>query len=554
MFGSRFTQPAHSSTALRAISQLSFVFVLVAVGWLLWKQVELVGDFRVDDAYISFSFSKNIALGNGPVFSHGVRVEGYSNFFWVLVVALGLLFSPQSDPYPIARILAFLWLLLGLWSTYRLARAHTGRWWSITAVCLVAATTDVVRAATSALETVPFMSALAFGWMVYVREAPENRRWSGYALLPAALMRIDGFLLVGLVVALEAASQVATRPRSVRGFLGWCGGPILIYAAYFGWRWWFYGLPLPSTYYAKTLVDLMEPDRGPSQVWAFLRDYGALAVLPWMMLPVLRGPRKFGIGLFLAVIGQCLYVAKVGGDWMPFRRFFLPMIPLAAVSTVWGMSVLWEDVRHRGVALRAATLVTALACLSFTGQHINALSLDTAEEKGKQAEAEGTKIHTRDNLLATTKLMSYVPRQPGDRLVTDYAGVYSVFTDAYIIDMWGLCTADIALHGGNSGINPIYGKECSSCYARLDPDYFHVMVPIVRNLDSFHSRDQIISQVFQGWPIDQHIGLRQNFVAGRVVEEATGRALWFLERRRPGRLLVPRHPDKGIRVDYPFES
>ncbi|HET9933647.1 MAG TPA: hypothetical protein VFQ35_23240 [Polyangiaceae bacterium] len=35
-------------------------------------QLELVGDFRIDDAYITFSFSKNLAAGNGPVFSHGV--------------------------------------------------------------------------------------------------------------------------------------------------------------------------------------------------------------------------------------------------------------------------------------------------------------------------------------------------------------------------------------------------------------------------------------------------------------------------------------------------
>src|SRR3954465_1658771 len=31
----------------------------------------------IDDSFITFSFSKNLAAGNGPLYSHGVRAEGY---------------------------------------------------------------------------------------------------------------------------------------------------------------------------------------------------------------------------------------------------------------------------------------------------------------------------------------------------------------------------------------------------------------------------------------------------------------------------------------------
>jgi hypothetical protein len=132
--------------------------------------------------------------------------------------------------------------------------------------------------------------------------------------------------------------------------------------------------------------------------------------------------------------------------------------------------------------------------------------------------------------------------------------VFSVFTDAEIIDMWGLCNADIALNGGTNGINSMYGKECAECYARLDPDYFHIVAPMARDLDSFHSVSQVVSNVFQGDAIDRVIHIRRNFTAGRVFEEATGRTLWFLERRRANRPLVKRWPARGIRVDYPFEA
>jgi arabinofuranosyltransferase len=36
----------------------------------------------IDDAYITLRYSKNLLLGNGPVFNIGERVEGYSNFTW----------------------------------------------------------------------------------------------------------------------------------------------------------------------------------------------------------------------------------------------------------------------------------------------------------------------------------------------------------------------------------------------------------------------------------------------------------------------------------------
>lgn len=63
----------------------------------------------------------------------------------------------------------------------------------------------------------------------------------------------------------------------------------------------------------------------------------------------------------------------------------------------------------------------------------------------------------------------------------------------------------------------------------------------------------MLGNIFQGRAIDRVIGLRENFAAGRVVEEATGRVFWFLERRRAERPLVERRPAPGIRVDYPSE-
>src|SRR5512144_1358529 len=40
-----------------------------------------------DDAYISFRYVRNFVEGRGLVFNAGERVEGYTNFLWVLELA-----------------------------------------------------------------------------------------------------------------------------------------------------------------------------------------------------------------------------------------------------------------------------------------------------------------------------------------------------------------------------------------------------------------------------------------------------------------------------------
>src|SRR5262245_28850159 len=41
----------------------------------------------VDDAMTSVVYAKQLALGNGVVFNVGERVEGYTNFLWVVFMA-----------------------------------------------------------------------------------------------------------------------------------------------------------------------------------------------------------------------------------------------------------------------------------------------------------------------------------------------------------------------------------------------------------------------------------------------------------------------------------
>src|ERR1035437_3918387 len=54
--------------------------------------------FVTDDAYISFRYARNLALHGQLVFNLGERVEGYTNFLWTVILALGI----KLDVGPVA--------------------------------------------------------------------------------------------------------------------------------------------------------------------------------------------------------------------------------------------------------------------------------------------------------------------------------------------------------------------------------------------------------------------------------------------------------------------
>jgi len=93
----------------------------------------------VDDAYISYRYAENLAAGRGLVFDPGERVEGYSNFLWVILLALSRILGA---PIPAASLWLGLFLTLGtLVVAADLGRrlAPDSRWGGVPAALLLAA-------------------------------------------------------------------------------------------------------------------------------------------------------------------------------------------------------------------------------------------------------------------------------------------------------------------------------------------------------------------------------------------------------------------------------
>jgi arabinofuranosyltransferase len=534
--------------------RLAWALLALAAG-LFVSQCLVAGDALVDDAFFTFSFARNLAQGHGPVYSHGVRVEGYSAFLWMLVLALPLALAPAAAPVTVARVAGAPFVVLLGWATYRLARlAGASRAASAACVLLLAFNTDLAVAYLTGMETIAFVALLAaaFAAALASLERPDAR-WSlaaPYLAVAVALTRIDGFIScaflagMGLLAALSRRAIEHPARRLVRGW----AVPVSLYAAWFLWRWWYYGLPLPSPYYAKALIPVLLPRRGLEYVADELTGGGlwlGLLALLWLLWRQRLAAALLGGFALLHLV----YVVQVGGDWMPFGRFVLPVVPLLVVLV--GVAV--EELIGRAARARwwlRPTIVLPLAAAAGMATAMDHRFLNGIIERSKLAGVTEQKKNVRSYVEAASFLREVVP--PGGRLVTDYGGVLAVYTDGALIEMWGLANSAIATRGNTERVNAIYGKTCAACYPALDPEFFHVGMPIVRPEPAFTSAAEVIAAVWQSEAIGRYLDFQKSFVVGRV---ASGeKALYFLQKRAPGMSLAERRTANGFVVSYPFSS
>jgi hypothetical protein len=302
--------------------------------------------YMSDDAFISFRYASHLADGLGPVWSPGDRVEGYTNFGWVLALAGGQKLG--IDPRYGARLLGFAGAIATIAAVpvlvAQLRDAWTPRWWLVAggAALATALNTGFVIWTFGGLEVTGVAALLMAALSAMLWEERSGRRSWLSALLfgAAAITRPDSVVVFALAGVAKAARVATTRSRRDALDLALWGLVFALpFAAYWGWRWSYYGHFYPNTYYLKTDRNADFLQRGWLYSWHWLTRYSM-----WLALAALFGAwreRRSAYRplttLLVVVVGWTAYVAVfTGGDWMPYFRFFAAMLPLAYVLMLEG--------------------------------------------------------------------------------------------------------------------------------------------------------------------------------------------------------------------------
>jgi arabinofuranosyltransferase len=324
-------------------------------------------DYLSDDAFISFRYARNLARGEGLVYNPGERVEGYTNFLEVVVLA-GL-HRAGADLVTTGRGLSLASAAAGVLLAWALALRGLRRWPAVALVAsgLVAVNPYFAAWAGAGLESTLFAALLAASALPLLGAEVTRGRFlaaSGLALL-LSLTRPEGVALYGVLGAWAALAA----PGDLRGRLRVLGPGFAVFAGvgvlYFAARWSYFGDPLPNTFHAKSAFTLRHVERG----LAYLRDFGrnpfVLCALPLVVAGTWTALRRRLVPLVALPLAVLALVVAEGGDGLPMYRFVVPAIPFLAALAALGCEVAGERLGPRpGLALGLCVAVV-VGWLSF---------------------------------------------------------------------------------------------------------------------------------------------------------------------------------------------
>jgi tetratricopeptide (TPR) repeat protein len=408
----------------------------------------------VEDAYISYRYAENLAAGQGLVFNPGERVEGYTNFLWVVLLAVCRILG-ATVPTAARWLGLFLTLGVVVLAADLGRRLDAGFWWSgLPAAFLLAANPGVAAWAGSGMEVAlfSFLAVLTVDlWTVERESARLPWRWPLAACL-AGMARPEGVLL--FLIALGAWCLFPLAPSSSLGRRGLT--PLAAFLAlgtpYFLWRWSYYGALLPNTFAAKSGLDSLVVKHGLLSLFEFLIFAGG-AVL-WVGALLAFGSRNPAILLLLFQSALfTLYVVLIGGDAYPYSRFFVPVAALLAPAAEIGLRRAWMILARRmALGTRPAAILAGIlfvflgageAISSFRGPQLREFRF-------------GEEINGRRAMIAAWLRANL----PGDALVAlNPAGVIPYFSRLRVLDQIGLTDAHIARAGKRFTNAILYGHN-----------------------------------------------------------------------------------------------
>jgi arabinofuranosyltransferase len=330
-----------------------------------------------DDAFISFRYADKWLEGAGLVFNRGDRVEGYTNFLWVIeLAALKKLFGIELPTG--AQLLSFSYTAATIALTAWIAssspqRAHRA-WVAVLALVLLLTERGFAVWSSGGLETRQFTFFVLLGYAALAERGDDRRARVGgsLALAAAQLTRPEGLMLAAVGLGAFVLERALTRRLRLRAVLEVVLPVLVITLGHFVWRRLYYGDWLPNTYYAKHVRPWWE--MGAVYFGALGIESALYLLVPLTLAGVWLRARRERWG-FLAVASvalalHALYVAQIGGDHFEFRPcdFWWPILSVGSAE-----AIVWAGVRVAATGRPWLGFATAAAVFSFVLAHARAL-------------------------------------------------------------------------------------------------------------------------------------------------------------------------------------
>jgi hypothetical protein len=335
----------------------SHVFIwiaTVAIAAALFYQYRL---FYHDDAFISLRYVQNFLDGNGLCWNPGDRVEGYSNFLLVIVVAalgrLGMDLVAATKVVGIASYLALIWFAYR--EPEKRTEGTTNSLLSFIPVIVIATSAPLVIWSLGGLETPLFTLLTTVGVLLFLRslsDEGDSLVLCGVVFGLATLCRPEGVLFVAIAVGYRLFACWGKYRRIDVRLIGFVTSIATVVVPHLIFRFVYYGEVVPNTWYVKGPQSLDLVRSG----WEYLAGYtGSFPfifplITGLLVAAMVRRAIDREIGFLIAVIAGYLgFVLLIGGDHMPAFRMIAPIIPVCGFL-LWRLLSSIRQINRAGVS------------------------------------------------------------------------------------------------------------------------------------------------------------------------------------------------------------
>ena len=432
----------------------------------------------VDDAYISMRYSKNMAQGIGLVFNAGERVEGYTSFLWVLLLACLKFIASDALFIWIVKHIGIVFFFLSCHKMVTISKTAGGDAQSQSIlIFLMGANFPIVFWAFSGMETLFYLWLLLSASHHFCRyllkngEGSKNIIKTSFYLVLAYMTRPETVLIIVLHVFIILIFEKQNLFRLLQFFcLPFCA----IYLPYFAWHYWYYNDFLPNTYYAKvghpatalSLFGLNYIREGTLSLLAIFIILAAYILRKRIRLPI----HHF---YFLGIIVMVAFsIILTGADHFGEYRYFVYILPfiflLIAEEIEDGATWIATKMRplFSNLPLAKTQIISTLCIFIFLyGFYYNDTGPRTVMFFGRNS---AEKWGTLGKLLKkNTKIDSVI--------VSPVVGALGYYCDRRVIDMVGLTEPAIARNIIDPGKGPKDHERYNSEYIMSqNPDYIYL--------------------------------------------------------------------------------
>lgn len=330
-------------------------------------------NFVFDDAYISFRYARNLTEHGELAWNLGERVEGYTNFLYVL--ATSALTKLGISPITAVRSmnLAAAAAIVVLYD--RTAKESDGDsptpraiggLFLVSSVCFPLWLLGGLESLVVAVLELGAIRVLAPMFVEAKTKKTElsNKQLIGAGVLfgLAALTRLDAVVIAGAVL-FGGLLFIPMDWKKRTSKLVLVGATMsIIVALHIAWRWSYYESLLPNTFHAKVGVPMT--GRITAGFEYLLDSLWQVPAIPaacgiFVATQLQRSAPPFLRMLALTIGVHLAYIVWAGGDHLPAARFFVPLVAPAALLIAIGLSRRLGQATQRimmGVGLLAAAI------------------------------------------------------------------------------------------------------------------------------------------------------------------------------------------------------